>query len=76
MKIELPPYACDVCKKRRDSDANHWFVFRVVNERDLFVELWSDIAAGAPNAAHACGQAHAAVLFARWASVGTLSETA
>jgi hypothetical protein len=78
MKIEIPPYCCNICKKRRDSDFNHWFIVSITpadssGPARLQMWQWVDKAADFGDG-HACGQDHLQVLVARWMDHGTLEE--
>lgn len=79
-KIELPsPYECNVCKKRRDGDVNHWFVLQrcvwagATQADCIEISRWGESQAQ-KGEAHACGQEDAQILIARWMSHGNFEE--
>lgn len=72
-KLGGVPYACKVCKIRRDNDVNHWFVLARTNEV-LAIMKWNESVAAQPGAEHACGQDHAQILFSRWLATGSFEE--
>jgi hypothetical protein len=77
MRLPDSPYACDVCEKRRDSDVNHWWVltpFENAGATNCILRPYSDEAALVEGAAHACGQAHAQILVARFMNHGTFEK--
>ena len=78
MKVATSPYVCDVCKKRRDSDVNHWFVLMLLRSTgagpSLAIYTWVSSAPDTLGAAHACGREHMQVLVARWANHGSFED--
>jgi hypothetical protein len=79
MQLPNSPYACDVCEKRRDSDVNHWWVLTLHYEgaeglAELLIAPYTDEYAKRRNAAHACGQAHAQILVARFMAHGSFEK--
>lgn len=76
--IQSSPYACNICKKRRDNDTNHWFVFIPLvitgGQKGISVSEWSEAYAAAEGAGHACGHQDAQALFARWLATKSLED--
>ena len=86
MKIET--FACDECGKRRDSDANHWWVLSAdVSAVDLsnqehaigalLIMKWEDgIKHGNPphRESHVCGQSCVIAAVNRFMSTGKLEK--
>ena len=78
MKIET--YACDECGKRRDSDANHWWVASVFNSAMssgqtacLTLVPW-DSASLDGGGSHLCGQSCVIAAVNRFMSTGKLEK--
>jgi hypothetical protein len=57
-------YRCEICGIESDNPVK-WIVIQC-NNAQLTVFKWTKEAAGAPNARHYCGEAHAQVYISRW----------
>lgn len=64
MGANAQPYYCDVCRKERSADTNHWWLARItpsthiVNEKAaprIELQLWDDKRARRKDMQHACG---------------------
>lgn len=74
MKVES--FQCDECGKRRDSDANRWFLFylsgpsySVFSSTQWFAPAAEDVGIG-----HACGEECALRAYQRWLQTGKLEK--
>lgn len=79
MSRDLEPYACDACGKRRESDANRWWLIWETatpprGTVGLVIEDWKEWRANETWVRHACGQACTQKLVERWLSTGSLEE--
>jgi hypothetical protein len=75
----LQPYACNVCGKSRERDANHWVLVWISKasgsgQEQFLCERWWERRAEAHYIKHACGQACAQKLFERWLATGSLED--
>jgi hypothetical protein len=70
-------YACDYCGKRRQQDANHWFLLEAYLVRDkpaIEIMVWDTEAAIGEKTHHACGEQCALLGFQSFLATGKLDE--
>lgn len=66
MRVET--FSCEVCKKQRDSDTNHWWIVTLGDS--LVVTPWAKASKEDIEKAdmHLCGQEHLVQKVAEWAA--------